>query len=286
MAFPSVYCIILSWNGRALTIDCIRSVLQSDYENLKILVVDNASSDKSAEAIGAAFAGEIETGKLILISNDRNYGFAGGNNIGLKYALEQNADYAFLLNNDTVVERTLFSELIAFLSGLESPAIAGPKIYYFDPPDQIWFAGGEIKLYKGLSRHIGIREKDTGQYNHPVACDYITGCGMMIPKPILETTGLLDTLYPLYSEDSDFCFRARQDGFRCYYVPQAKMWHKISAASGGQLKWRKIKLRLISNIIFLKRYAKWYHWLSIPVFQAAETIKILLLIIRGKIKNN
>lgn len=286
MAHPSVYCIILSWNGRALTIDCIRSVLQSDYANLKIIVVDNFSDDGSAQAIRESFSSHIESGKMVLIVNDKNYGFAGGNNIGLKYARENKADFAFLLNNDTVVDRNLFSAMIAFASAQPEPAILGPKIYYFNPADQIWFAGGEIKLYKGVSRHIGIRQSDTDRFNQPYECDYITGCAMMIPGQVLENTGYLDVSYPLYSEDADYCFRARKAGYKCFFVPQGKVWHKISAGSGGQLKWRKIKLRTYSAWKFYRRYAKWHHWLTIPVYQIIESVRVMLLIATRKIKND
>lgn len=282
---PLVYCIILSYNGKQLTLDCISSVLKFEYPNYIILVVDNASSDGSAEAIRSSFSKEITSGKIILFDNKENLGFAGGNNLGMKYAFEHRADYLLLLNNDTVVDRDLLKNMIPFCESDAKIGIAGPKIYYQETPDQVWFVGGEINLYKGLSRHIGIRQKDTGQFDTVMECDYITGCAMLIKRIVVEKTGYLDTIYPMYSEDSDYCMRARQNGFKMMYLPSGRVWHKISAATGGQLKWRKIRLRMSSNFIFLKRYARWYHWFTIPVFFTWDVIRVFVSVVTGRIKN-
>ncbi len=282
---PLVHCIILSYNGKQLTLDCLASVMESDYTNFCLVVVDNASSDGSAEAIRSTFDGPLLTGRMVLIQNERNLGFAGGNNVGIDHAVKHGADYVLLLNNDTTVDKRLLSELIIKAQADPSIGIAGPKIYYHQPPDMIWFAGGEIKLHKGLSRHIGIRQKDAGQYGEMRDCDYITGCAMLIRKSVIERVGLLDTAYRMYSEDADYCMRARQAGFRMAYIPSGKVWHRISAATGGQLKWRKIRLRLFSNLVFLMRYARWYHWLSIPWFFVADAVRVLIAVVSGRIKN-
>lgn len=283
---PSVCCIILSYNGKLLTIDCIRSVLESYYPSFTILIVDNASSDGSVGTIKEIFSAEMKTGKVILIENRENLGFAGGNNVGILYALEKQYDYVLLLNNDTIIDPEMIRHMISGMNDFPDAGICGPKIYYFTPSDQIWFSGGEVSLWKGKSRHIGIRERDIGQYDKPAKCDYITGCGMLIKKEVLDKVGLLDTVYTLYSEDADFCMRARKAGYDSVFIPKAKMWHKISSATGGQLKWKKIKLKMKSNFIFYKRYARFYHWLTIPVFQIFEIFRILWLVCIGKIKNN
>ena len=285
MTESSVYLIVLSYNGRQLTLDCLSSVLKLNYKNFIVVVVDNASADDSVESIRKEFSQECDTGKLILIESTTNLGFAGGNNLGVKYAFEKNADYIVLLNNDTVVDKGLLENMIPICESDPRIGIAGPKIYYQDPPNQIWFAGGEIKLYKGQSQHIGIRQKDTGQFNTVRECDYITGCAMLIKRRVIEQIGYLDTTYPMYSEDADFCFRATQQGVTIIYIPTGLVWHKISAAAGGQLKWKKIRLRLYSNFLFLKRYARWYHWLTIPVFFILDGLRVLFSISIGRIKN-
>lgn len=282
---PLVYCIILSYNGKRLTLDCLASVLKLEYTNDIILAVDNASTDGSAEAIRSSFAKELASGKMILLESRKNLGFAGGNNLGMKYAYEHGADYLLLLNNDTVVNKGLLKNMVPFCESDPKIGIAGPKIYYQEPPDQIWFAGGEIKLHKGLSRHLGIREKDSGQFNASTECDYITGCAMLIKRAVVEKTGYLDTIYPMYSEDSDYCMRARQNDFKMIFLPSGIVWHKISAATGGQLKWRKIRFRLLSSFIFLKRYARWYHWFTIPFYFVWDILRVFVSVVIGQIKN-
>lgn len=285
MTEPLVYCIILSYNGKQLTLDCLSSVLKLNYKNVIIVIVDNASSDDSVQAIKGLFAKELSTGKMVLIENKKNTGFAGGNNTGMRYAYEQGANYFLLLNNDTIVGKDLLTNMIPLCESDESIGIAGPKIFFYEPPDQIWFAGGEIKLYKGLSRHIGIRQTDRGQFNKAVECDYITGCAMLIKRKVVDQIGYLDTRYPMYSEDADYCFRAHRHEFKMKYIPSGLIWHKISAATGGQLKWKKIRLRFYSNFIFLKRHARWYNWLTIPVYFVADILRVLFSIGLGRIKN-
>jgi hypothetical protein len=282
---PLVHVIVLSYNGKQLTLDCLSSVLLSEYDNFVIVVVDNASTDQSANAIRHTFVNELSSGKMILIENKDNLGFAGGNNVGMEYAFRNHADYLLLLNNDTLVDKKLLQEMIRVCESDNSIGIAGPKIYYQMPSNQIWFAGGEIKLHKGLSRHIGIRQTDRGQFDKNGDCDYVTGCAMLIRRSVVERIGYLDTIYPMYSEDADYCMRAKRAGYRIFYVSTGKVWHKISAAAGGQLKWRKIRFRLWSNFIFLKRYARWYHWFTIPLFFLLDALRVLVSVAFGRIKN-
>ncbi|MBX7151941.1 glycosyltransferase family 2 protein [bacterium] len=282
---PSVYVVILGWNGRELTLDCVRSVLKVEYPNFIVLVVDNHSSDGSPDAIRKEFQAELSSGKLLLVENSANLGFARGNNIGMELALKKGADYVLLLNNDTVVDPALLKNMIPMAEADGFVGIAAPKIYYFDPPNKIWYAGGKIALHKGLSWHIGIREIDHGQYDTSVDCDYATGCAMLIKKAVIEKIGFLDPIYPHFSEDADYCWRAKLQGFRILYLPGGKVWHKISVSTGGQLSLRKIRLRLRSNFIFFKRYARGYHWLTIPVFFILDGFRILGLILTKQIRN-
>jgi len=163
--------------------------------------------------------------------------------------------------------------------------IFAPKIYYENPPDQIWFAGGEILLARGTVRHTGIREKDRGQYDTPREVDYVSGCALMARSDVMQEIGGLDETYKMYFEDTDFCMRARRAGFGCYYVPQGRMWHKISPSTGGQMSPRKIKRKLESSWIFFRRYAKSYHWISIPFFFCMDMARIALLVASGIIRN-
>ncbi len=273
--------IVLNWNGRDLTLDCLESLLASTWPNLEVWLVDNASSDGSVEAAQEKYGGRVK-----IIVNDTNLGFAGGNNIGIDRALDGGADYVLLLNNDTVVDPGMVGHLAGLLDEQPEAGIAGPKIYYHNPPDQIWFAGGEVFPARATARHIGIREKDTGQYDTLKETDYITGCALMARRELYETIGKLDPVYMAYFEDTDFCMRARLAGFKVYYVPAGKVWHKISASTGGQLGAKKIKRKLRSTRIFFGRYARPWHWLTIPFFFLADVIRIGFLVGFGRIRDD
>lgn len=278
---PRVTVVILNWNGKALTLDCLKSLESVSTPNVAWVVVDNASADGSVEAIREAYP---ERAKIIV--NDSNLGFSQGNNVGVRHALEADADYVLLLNNDTVVDPGLIDSLIAPMVADPGIGITGPKIYYYTPRDQIWSAGGEVFLSRGTARHIGIRQKDHGQFDERKDVDYVTGCALMVRREVVEAVGMLDPSYQAYFEDADWCMRARGAGFRIVYVPEGKVWHKISASTGGQMSRRKIRLKLGSTWRFFRRYASARHWLTIPLFFSFDVIRILLLVSFGRIRDS
>lgn len=277
---PSVAIIILTWNGKELTLDCLDSLSRLTYENAAVYVVDNASTDGTAEAVRERFGDAVT-----ILRNDSNLGFSRGNNAGMKAALEDGHDLILLLNNDTVVDPECVSRLVDALERSPASGIVGPKIYYYTPPDRIWFAGGEVFLWRGVARHTGIRAKDTGQYDSEREVDYITGCALMVRRTVIERIGMLDHSYRAYFEDTDFCMRARRAGFAIRYVPGAVVWHKISRSTGGQVSRRKITLKLGSTLRFFGRYARPWHWLTIPLFFAIDLVRILAMIAAGKIRD-
>ena len=277
---PSVYLLILTWNAKQTVLECLESVAQIDYDNLHTVVIVNGSTDGTAEALREQYGDRIT-----LIVNPGNLRFSRGNNEGIRFAVEQRADYVMLMNDDVKVDEGIIRELVAVAESDPKIGMVGPKIYYFDPPDQIWFAGGDVLLNRGVVRHRGIRETDHGQFDQVSDCDYITGCAMMVRREVVEQIGVLDPAYLAYYEDTDWCMRARRAGWRIVYAPQARMWHKISASTGGQLTRYKIRHRLRSGLIFFGRYARFYHWLTIPVFFLGDAIRVLGLVLRGRIRS-
>jgi GT2 family glycosyltransferase len=257
--FPLVYVIVLSWNGKNDTLQCLASLQQLTYPNARIVVVDNASGDGTVDAIRLAFP------NTEVIVNTSNLRFAGGNNVGISRSIERGAEYVLMLNNDTVVDAEFLSHLVEVAENNKQIGIVGPKIYYFDDPKRIWFAGGLIKWWRGRVTHVGIREVNNGRYDVTMEVDYITGCCMLIKRKVIETIGMLDEQYHIYGEDADLCIRASRVGYRSVYVPSSRVWHKLSASTKGHLSWFKNWNKLKSQLRLMARYARWYHWLTIPV---------------------
>lgn len=255
---PLVYIVLVNWNGREVTLDCLASLSAILYSNFRILVVDNASTDGSVEAIRERYPW------VEILAMAENLRYAGGNNAGIRHAMAHGANLLLLLNNDTTVETRFLNTLVARLNRDATIGMVAPMIYYFDEPDRIWFAGGAISMWTGTMRHLGIREKDTGQYGITRRIDYATGCCILTRREVIERAGMLDETYYMYSEDADWSMRVRRAGFSIVFEPQAKVWHKLSVSAGGHLSWFKLKNKFLSNLRFFGRYAEWYHWLVFP----------------------
>ncbi len=263
---PLVFVLILNWNGRDDTIECLRSVFAVDYPNARVVVIDNASTDGSVTAIRAQFP------TVHIIENPNNLRFAGGNNVGIEYALREGAEYILLLNNDTTVDQRFLSELVSMFRDSRSAGMAGPKILYYHRPEQIWYAGGIIEWWKGWISHRGIREIDRGQYDQPAETDYLTGCCLLVRRQVVEQIGLLDERYSMYGEDVDWCVRTRRAGFSLHYIPAARIWHKVSVSSGGHFSWFKNWNKLKSILRLMVAYAPWYHRITFPPMLAVNVI--------------
>jgi GT2 family glycosyltransferase len=269
---PKVSIIILNWNGWKDTVECLESLYRIDYPNYDVIVVDNGSTDDSIEKIKEYCEGKIaveskffkyepsnkpievvecgrddrldtsktQKDRLFLIKNDKNYGFAKGNNIGIQYALKAfNPDYILLLNNDTVVDRNFLTELVKLMESDGKIGIAGPKIYYYDfngRSDVISFTGEDIIPEKGSGKRYGCGEIDSGQWDRQMEVDRLEGSCMLIRREVFERIGLLDEDYFLYWEETDFCIRAKKAGFKVVYCPKARIWHKVSASAPSNLK--------------------------------------------------
>ncbi|MFQ5706469.1 MAG: glycosyltransferase family 2 protein [bacterium] len=264
-AQPLVYIIVLTWNGKADTLACLSSLEKIEYSNWRICLVDNASTDGTVAAVRSSFR------RVEIIENSENLRFATGNNVGIEYALKQGADYVLLLNNDTRVAEDFLTRLVEVAESDGHIGMAGSKIYHFDRPDLIWSAGGTISFWRGEIAHRGLRKHDAQKYNETQDVAYLTGCTLLVKRGVIEQVGLLDPAYFIYTEDADWCERTRRAGYRLVYVPESKVWHKVSATSGGGLSPFKVTHKLKSNFQFFKKYARWYHWMSIPFFVYGST---------------
>ena len=217
--------IILNWNGKDDTLECLHSVAAIDYPALEVVVVDNGSQDGSVQAIRAAFP------HITIVETGANLGYAGGNNAGIRYCLENlSTDFLLLLNNDTLVDPHFITRLVVASHEHPRAAVLGPKILRCEPPDVLWFAGGYWKAHNSSFSHVGDGEKDTGQFDEDKETDFVTGCAMLMRTSVVREIGPLDERFFLTHEDVDWCYRARSAGYSCRFVPAARVHHKVSAS--------------------------------------------------------
>lgn len=224
MKKPFVTIIVLNWNGHNDTRECLNSLQGIVYPNYHIVLVDNASTDDSIAILSETYPG------LTIVENEENLGFSEGNNVGIRYALSQGADYIWILNNDTVVDPSALTALVDVAQTDTKIGILGSKIFYYDEPDILWFAGGPMDWHNLETPHVGINQKDYGQYDEIKNYDRVAGCSMLVTRKLCEQIGLMDPAYFLYVEEVDWCLRAWASGFRVVYAPGSKVYHKVSKA--------------------------------------------------------
>lgn len=257
MTAPKVFIIILNWNNWSDTFECLESVKKINYVNFKVVVVDNGSTQKPVGFDD--LIRQWQTAAVKFIFNPDNLGFSEGNNIGIKYALEQDADYILLLNNDMLVEPDFLSQLASVGQSHSEAGFLGPKILFSGAPKTIWFAGGKINWLYNKGIMVGHAEVDVGQYDQPEVqeTDYITGACLLVKRQVVEKIGLMPTDYFLYYEDTDWSLRIRQAGFKCLFVPRAKVYHKGSRSSRvGSPSYIYYHSR--NGLIMANNFAPWY----------------------------
>lgn len=221
---PSIYAVMLNRNGFQLTVACIDSLKKSTVPLRKVIVLDQASEDGSYEKLQHLYENDDQ---VHVVRNEKNYGFALGVNIGIQKAMEMGARMVFLVNNDTVVHEECLQHLCNVIVTKPSAAAVGPAIMYYSNPEKIWQAGGYFSKLK-----MGITVPYKGKMYSDIAMDvmsveFLTGCALLIPVETFEKVGLFDTEYFFYAEDADFGLRIKKANMNMYFVPTARMWHKI-----------------------------------------------------------
>jgi GT2 family glycosyltransferase len=223
--FPKVSIIILNWNGKEDTIECLESLKHLTYPNYEIMLVDNGSKDGSLECFRERYP-DIE-----ILENENNLGFAEGNNVGIKKLLSRDEDYIMLLNNDTIVEPSFLDELTKVIESDPTIGIVGPKVYYYDEPNKIQTAGIRVSFWRGTATHLKRNEIDTVDDSRIKEVDSICGCALFARSEVFSKIGYLKKDYFAYWEETDWCVRAHRVGYKIVYVPSAKIWHKEGSTS-------------------------------------------------------
>jgi len=238
---PKVYIIILHWKNIACLLECLSSINRIMYDNYTVTVVNNSSNDLI----------DIDKHlklKIQILKSPFNVGFARGNNLGLKEALKNQADYVLLLNDDTVVSPDFLNILVDTAEKNSNAGMLGPKIYYFDEPHRIWFAGAKFNEQTGLVSFLHSDEKLEES-------DYVTGCALLAKRKLIEKIGLLNERFFLYWEDVNWGLASKKAGFRNLIVPSSKVWHKISLSSGGPNSCLRVYHKTRSHLLFLRLHA-------------------------------
>ena len=265
--FPQVDVIVLTWNRRQDTLACLESISHITYPNYRVIVVDNGSSDGTIESISAQYP------DVVLMVNERNLGFSGGFNVGLRYALRHGADFMLILNNDTIVSANLLEELIE-PAAPPNVGMVAPKIYYYAEPTRIWSVGGACHSVTLEMTHKGDGQIDRGQWERVIERDFLVGCALLMKRSMLEQIGLFDTGFqPAYYEDIDFCLRARRAGYRLLLAPQAKLWHKVATTSGGHGSPQERYLMARHSVRYFRKHVHGWRWLIVIPYRLGSALR-------------
>lgn len=242
--------VILNWNQIEETIECLNSVTAIRFPNYEIILVDNGSTETFPVNFLESYP------HVSLLQNGKNLGFAEGNNRGIAYALERGAEYVLILNNDTRVDPDILHALMEAAHLHPEAGVFGAKIYYYDEPTTLWYAGGEVDSKKGRCYHVGCTDSDLEKKWEEVRdTGYACGCALFIRAETIHKVGMMDPQFFLIWEEIDWCWRIRQAGYRCLFVPKAKVWHKISLSFEGGNRgavWQYFYWR--NRLLFLKRH--------------------------------
>ena len=254
---PKVISVVTNWNGYADTVECVASVLASTYANSQVVIVDNGSTDGCAERLAARFPAvpQVQTGF--------NGAVTAAYNAGVRYALAQGADYVLMLNNDTTLAPEMIGALVDAAEKDANIGVVTPKIYYYDRPDVIWFAGAKRHSWDFGAYDKGDGDSDTVENSTARETDFAWACGMLFRRALLEEIGLFDTRFFLYYDDVDMCVRTHNAGYKIWYEPAGIMWHKVSGSTGSA---RFARTWARSKVLLFRKHTRGLHRLSLLVY--------------------
>ncbi len=241
---PLVSIITVNYNQSEVTCDLIESLTRITYPNIEIIVIDNCSPDDNPRIIKERYPG------VILYESPVNYGFAGGNNLGIMRA---KGEYVLLLNNDTIVDKGFLEPMVAKLESDRTIGAVSSKLRFFYDPSIIQYAGYTPLNHVTMRNFaIGFREKDRGQHDRDMETSYAHGAAMMVPMHVIREIGLMSYIFFLYYEEADWSYRIKKAGYRIFYVHNALVFHKESV-SVGKLSALKIYHLNRNRLVFMRR---------------------------------
>lgn len=275
---PKVSIIILNWNSYEVTRDCLLSLRKLNYSNREIVLVDNGSVDRSGERLAREFP------EVRLIRNQENLGFTGGNNAGMRFALSLGSEYFLLLNNDTLAAPDFLTKLIEIAEPDPTIGMLSPKIYFDQPRDRIWFAGGAYNRGSSFPQCFGMGRQDHKRYDCSRDISFVSGCAFLIKIAVVAQIGLLDDTFFLGFEDLDWSIRVSNAGYRGRYVPDAVIWHKEGYDTKRNLgKAVKDFYYARNSILLARKYCCRQDWFRfVPSFGKYLLYRSAAYLIRGE----
>jgi len=286
---PRVSVIVLNWNGLDDTVECLESLRKISYPNYAVVVVDNGSEGDDIRLLKEKFGDYVH-----IVGNDRNYGFAKGNNIGIRYSLDAlEPAYLLLLNNDMVVAPGFLDELVSAAESDTGIGILGPRFYWYGPKgmdNSVHSAGGRIRWWHPYLYGVIVEKNvDPSEHQNVGAVDWVSGAAMMLRHRVIEELSLLNSRYFFGNEDVEYCLRARKSGFKIVHVPKALVWHK-RGRSRKKLAFSVdyIVKQIVNHYRLIYRNFPVpllvYHVLLLPVFLSCRLYGYLLRYgVRGKL---
>ncbi|MBU6257347.1 MAG: glycosyltransferase family 2 protein [Burkholderiales bacterium] len=259
---PLVGVVTVTYNSERLLPDFFDSCWSQTLVSHHVYAIDNASSDDSLGALHRE-----SDPRLTVIANARNLGVAAGNNQGILRALADGCEWVLLLNNDTLFPPTLFQQLVDACTERDWKAVV-PKMLFDTPRGVIWYGGGHFNSWRGhTGHHLGMGEPDRGQYDAPGPMDYAPTCCMLVHRSVFHAIGLMDETYFVYYDDTDFCWRMRQQHQSLGYWPAAQLVHKVGGSTGGVTSPFTVRITARNRLYYLrKHFGYWSPWLWLLVF--------------------
>lgn len=265
-AFPSVAIILVNWKSFDVTSDCLESLKQLKYPNYQVILIDNGSQDGSVEKF------RTHHPHIVLLPSETNLGFAGGNNIGLRYAQAQPFDYAIMLNNDTFVEPDFLTLLIDYMETHPEVGAIQPRIHFNDNRNLLWNGGAYFNPWTGFTYTDGENQLPKKRHLQLKEIDWISGCAFLVRTHMLDRTGLLNEDFFMYSEDVDLSFRIRKLRYQLIYHPASVIYHIAGVSNKSTTRGKEGYVNHMvhyynqrNRLWIIKKYTPWYCWPSVII---------------------
>jgi hypothetical protein len=263
-----IACIIINFDGKNDTLECLRSIIKqikNSANQYSIFLIDNGSEQQIVDSDLLSFRQQLS---IKLLNLNQNYGFAEGNNIGIREAQKFGYDYYVLLNNDTELVDDSIKRMVLYMDTHPDVGIGGLVNYYYSDPKIVWQAGAKFLKRRFDYRQVPVTDKYSNDF---AEVDYVPGSSFFIRKEVIETIGLLDPFYFAYREEADYCWRAKQAGFKVGFLPNTIILHKVGKSSTSVIKQN---LRFRNELYFCSKFGDKMDFLIVYIRIFKRTIKL------------